>query len=64
MRKKRPFCVVRIVDDDAGVRDSYRFLVESEGWLVKTFTDAEDFIENNDEDRAISCVIAVMLKKL
>lgn len=46
--KKRPFCVVRIVDDDAGVRDSYRFLVETDGWIVKTFTDAEDFIQNND----------------
>ena len=50
MKKKRPFCVVRIVDDDAGVRDSYRFLVETEGWIVKTFNDAEDFIENNDPD--------------
>ena len=46
--KKRPFCVVRIVDDDAGVRDSYRFLVETDGWFVKTYTDAEDFIQNND----------------
>lgn len=46
--KKRPFCVVRIVDDDAGVRDSYRFLIETDGWFVKTYTDAEDFIQNND----------------
>lgn len=50
MHKKRPFCVVRIVDDDAGVRDSYRFLVESDGWLVKTFHDAEDYLENDDSD--------------
>lgn len=48
MYKKRPLCVVRIVDDDAGVRDSYRFLVESDGWLVRTFHDAEDYMENDD----------------
>lgn len=64
MRKKRPFCVVRIVDDDAGVRDSYRFLVESEGWLVKTFTDAEDFIENNDEDVPGCAVLDVRMPGL
>ena len=64
MRKKRPFCVVRIVDDDAGVRDSYRFLVESEGWLVKTFTDAEDFIENNDEDIPGCAVLDVRMPGL
>ena len=48
MLKKRPLCVVRIVDDDAGVRDSYRFLIESDGWLVKTYRDAEDFMDNDD----------------
>lgn len=50
MYKRRPFSVVRIVDDDAGVRDSYRFLVESDGWLVKTFHDAEDYMEHDDAD--------------
>lgn len=48
MRKQRPLSLVRVVDDDAGVRDSYRFLIESDGWLVRTFSDAEDFIENDD----------------
>lgn len=50
MRKKRPLSLVRIVDDDAGVRDSYRFLIESDGWLVKTFSDAEDFLQNDDSE--------------
>ena len=27
--------LIRIVDDD-GVRESYKFLIESEGWRVKT----------------------------
>lgn len=46
--KHRPFCLIRIVDDDAGVRDSYRYLIESEGWIVRTFQDAEDFLSNDD----------------
>lgn len=48
MMKHRPFCLIRIVDDDAGVRDSYRYLIESEGWIVRTFQDAEDFLANDD----------------
>lgn len=64
MKKKRPFCVVRIVDDDAGVRDSYRFLVETEGWIVKTFNDAEDFIENNDPDVPGCAVLDVRMPGL
>lgn len=27
--------LIRIVDDDGGVRESYKFLIESEGWRVK-----------------------------
>ena len=46
MRKSR--AVVRIVDDDKGVRDSYKFLIEGEGWLVRTYSSAEDFLENDD----------------
>ena len=45
-RKSR--AVVRIVDDDKGVRDSYKYLIEGEGWLVRTYTSAEDFLENDD----------------
>lgn len=48
MAKQRPFCLIRIIDDDAGVRDSYRYLIESDGWLVRTFQDAEDFLANDD----------------
>ncbi len=45
-RKSR--AVVRIVDDDKGVRDSYKYLIEGEGWLVRTYSSAEDFLENDD----------------
>ena len=45
-RKSR--AVIRIVDDDKGVRDSYKFLIEGEGWLVRTYSSAEDFLEHDD----------------
>lgn len=44
----KSFCVVRIVDDDAGVRESYKFLIESDGWLVRTYPSAEAFLEGDD----------------
>lgn len=56
MLKKHPFCLIRVVDDDASVRDSYRYLIESEGWIVRTYQDAEDFIENDDKT-VPGCVI-------
>ena len=37
--------LIRIVDDDGGVRESYKFLIESEGWRVKTYPSAEAFLE-------------------
>lgn len=45
-RKSR--AVIRIVDDDKGVRDSYKYLIEGEGWLVRTYSSAEDFLQNDD----------------
>lgn len=40
--------VIRIVDDDAGVRESYKFLIESSGYLVRTYPDAESFLAQDD----------------
>lgn len=50
------FAVVRIVDDDAGVRESYKFLIESDSWLVKTYCSAEDFLEY-DNPTVPGCVV-------
>ena len=50
------FAVVRIVDDDAGVRESYKFLIESDSWLVKTYCSAEDFLEH-DNPTVSGCVV-------
>lgn len=48
MDSRKARAVIRIVDDDAGVRESYKFLVESEGWLVRTYPSAEAFLELDD----------------
>ncbi len=48
MDSRKSRAVVRIVDDDKGVRDSYKYLIEGEGWLVRTYASAEDFLENDD----------------
>lgn len=50
------FAVVRIVDDDAGVRESYKFLIESDSWLVKTYCSVEDFLEH-DNPTVPGCVV-------
>lgn len=39
--------LVRIVDDDEGLRVSYRFLLEGEGWLVRSYASAEAFLEED-----------------
>lgn len=36
--------LVRVVDDDPGVRDALAFLLGNEGWCVATYPDAESFL--------------------
>ncbi|MDD7441166.1 MAG: response regulator [Sutterellaceae bacterium] len=48
MDSRKSHAIVRVVDDDPGVRESYKFLIESEGWLVKTYPDAESFLSGDD----------------
>lgn len=40
------FMVIRIVDDDEEPLASFRFLLEGEGWFVRTYSSAEDFLKN------------------
>ena len=40
--------LVRIVDDDEGIRNSMAFLLEGEGWEVKTYRDGSQFLASND----------------
>lgn len=48
--------LVRIVDDDKGVRNSMAFLLEGEGWEVKTYRDGSQFLANGDFVRP-GCII-------
>jgi FixJ family two-component response regulator len=51
---RRP--VVAVVDDDEGVRESLRFLLETEGFKVLTFDSAESFLS-----RPARCGLAGLL---
>lgn len=38
-------CIVHVVDDDAGLRRSLRFLLDSVGWGVRLHASAEEFLD-------------------
>jgi len=48
--------IVLVVDDDLSVRESLELLIQSEGWGVKTFASAQEFL---DSPRAVapSCLL-------
>lgn len=51
--------IIAIVDDDAAVRDSVQFLLETEGFSVETFPSADDFLKRFAESQErYSCLIA------
>lgn len=40
--------LIRVVDDDDDVRRSWQFVLEGEGWRVKSYGSAADFLETDD----------------
>lgn len=48
--------VIAIVDDDPGVRDSLRFLLETAGHAVETYESAPRFLEEADPSR-LACLV-------
>jgi FixJ family two-component response regulator len=50
-------CVVHVVDDDAGLRRSLRFLLESVEWKVRLHASAEDFLETTTDPTQPSCLL-------
>ena len=40
--------LIRVIDDDDAMRNSWAFLIEGEGWDVKTYADAITFLSSND----------------
>lgn len=56
MQNMKKRALIRIVDDDAGVRDSYKFLLEGEGWHTVDYANAEDFLAR-DNRRIPGCIL-------
>lgn len=56
MQNMKQRALIRIVDDDAGVRDSYKFLLEGEGWHTVDYSNAEDFLAR-DNRRIPGCIL-------
>lgn len=56
MENMKQRALIRIVDDDAGVRDSYKFLLEGEGWHTADYENAEDFL-TRDNRRIPGCIL-------
>jgi FixJ family two-component response regulator len=48
--------VVLVVDDDAGVRDSLKFTLEVEGFEVRTYSSAQELL-NEKSLPALSCLV-------
>lgn len=48
--------LIRVVDDDANLRQSLKFLLEAEGWDVETYESAEAFIAG-DAPSVPGCII-------
>ncbi len=53
----QPKPTVYVVDDDEPMRDSLRWLIESEGMDVETYAKAEDFLEAYDEKKHACLVL-------
>lgn len=49
--------LVHVVDDDAGLRRSLRFLLQSVGWNVELHASAEEFLSAIKEPTQPSCVL-------
>ncbi|MBE0472847.1 response regulator [Rhodoferax sp.] len=50
-------CLVHVVDDDAGLRHSLRFLLDSVGWSVKLYASAEEFLDLAAPPTQPSCLL-------
>ncbi len=57
----RSASIVFVVDDDAGVRKSLRWLVESVGLSVETYASAREFLDTFDPDRPGCLVVDVRM---
>lgn len=54
-------CTIFIVDDDEAVRDSLRWLLEANGYRVKSFGAAEEFLNSYDPDLIAVLIVDVRM---
>ena len=56
--------IVRIVDDESAVREALAFLLQEEGWDVRLYSSAEDFLAHDPTDRPGWLVLDVKMPGL
>lgn len=54
-------CTIFIVDDDEAVRDSLRWLLEANGYRVKCFSSAEEFLQHYDPEQVGVLIVDVRM---
>ena len=54
-------CTIFIVDDDEAVRDSLRWLLEANGYRVKCFSSAEEFLQHYDPEHVGVLIVDVRM---
>src|SRR5690606_9353109 len=55
---------VYVIDDDAGMRESLRFLLEARGFKVETYGSARDFLAAGGADRVGCLVVDVRMPEM
>lgn len=61
MTNTRATSTIYIVDDDEAVRDSLRWLLEANGYRVRSFSGAEEFLQAYDPDQVGVLIVDVRM---
>ncbi len=56
--------LIRVIDDDEDVRNSYRFLLEGEGWMVRCYESAEQFLEKDNLKTPGCAIVDIRMEKM
>ena len=58
MKPQEP--LIRVVDDEEEVRDSLKFMLECEGWLVSAYASGFDLLKDFDRSRP-GCIVRYII---
>jgi FixJ family two-component response regulator len=53
--------LIRIIDDDESIRESFCYLLSGEGWRTAAYASAEEFLENDDVSEPGCLVVDVKM---